>query len=177
MSYDEEQKQYKQHIQYKQHTKPPKLKIKMYPTKNSVLNNEVFLPEVDNSYRKTLSNPYPLVETTKNHNIRVIEDKIALIDYHIHTLALEMETLNKEKFYIYKNNRIQNTQWVSTNSIFVFPLINNKYEIEYIRLNTLKDYYRYQKHNSKKYNIYSIRVSNFYDINRHHLKNFDFNIV
>jgi len=174
--------------------KPPHLKIKMYPTKNCVRNNDVFLPEKKNikakkclksftsfkpiSNDKTLpDNQYTDNQYTNKDTICLIEYKISLITNQLHSLGLEMEKLNKDKFNIYKNNRIQNTQWVSKNSIFVFPIINNNYESEYIRLNALIDYYKFQRPNTKKYNIYSFRAINFYDINRHHLKNFDFNIV
>jgi hypothetical protein len=161
--------------------------ISIDDTNDIELNNDVFLSDEETPVLEP-NKKHRRIKIKKDNNLyntnnklevkkKEIYQRIEEIDKEIIKLKNDRHHLNKERFAIYVNSRINNSKWKSCNSNFVFPKINNSYEVEYIMLNNLKDFYKYQLPNKIKYNYYSIQIEKFYTRNSMYLKKFEYNII
>lgn len=133
--------------------------------------NDVFLTDEDEPPTKKMncnSNEIKLENNKDDKKYNKQDDKTDQID---------VKELEKITFEIYKSNLMNNVKWQRRNSKFIFPIIHNKYEAEFLDLNNKKEYYKYQQPDKEKYHYYSIQTNIYYDKYKTYLKKFHFNIL
>jgi hypothetical protein len=117
-------------------------------------------------------------ETKTIKELNLLINKIEDVENKIQFVTKERQLLNNKRKDGINNKKAIDLQeelnkmkknYNSVENYFKYPEINNKYEIEYIRLANLCDYYKYQEPKPNAYRFYNKQRELFYQTNRHHL--------
>ena len=105
------------------------------------------------------------------NKIEDVENKIQLITKERQLLNNKIKDGNNKKKAIDLKEELSKMKknYSSIENYFKYPEINNNYEVEYIRLANLCDYYKYQDPKPNAYRFYNTQRELFYQTNRHNL--------